>query len=448
MKNIIHLLKHNERNKNGKLINKLANLLLIITTNWTAATVIPNEEEFNQNVIEIFQCVSVHKNAVSFNSMISLNTFLLKVLLHKPAKVISGNLFEYVCGLLNSSLQLFSKQMTLIRDPKLPLTLEKRLITSNMFILVSMLRLCPDQHGKFLNILRENEISQQIFNLMLHLINGNLHLDLAQNLPSFFVTLSYYPIGAELLYNLNIIHNFYVCFNFSTELFTSKTDDPQSSYIKTIFSLLIRTTINMLIHLNHHFIDSCVSFVAVYVDVFKVICKSFRQTPKIKNARLVLLMFELCSTLSKYTKIWNTHHPISLNVATEEILLTSNSVIAFILRPNIVAQSLDDLPNSNQRKLPGTADFSKIPMFEEFQDLLIQILTHSLMFVIDVSPKLFELFEFPESITEKYNLLISTNFSIPNIDSVEILTFGSIINLINFIIKSIYKVRVFEFDFD
>lgn len=447
MNNLIYLLKNNEQNINGKIINKLSNLFLIITSNWNSNNFkIPDEDNFYQKITEIFRNLYSNKNIVSFNALISLNTFLLKIIFCDSPKLISVTLFEQVCGLLNNSLQMFSKQLSTVEDVKQSFSLEKRLITSNLFVSIEMLQKSGSNHCRFLSVIRQFEISQQVFNLMIHLIFRNIHIDLAQNLPTFFVSLSYYENGANLLYNHDIVNNFFTHFNVPSELYQSQTEESQLNSINTILSLLIRTVINMLIHLKHHFIEHCVSFIAIYSDTFKAICKNFRLSPNMKNSKLVLLIFELYSTQSKYVNMWRDSHQVSLNIAIEEILLTSNSVIAFILRPNVIAQALNESSMNpvlnKQRRLLNINDYTKTPMFENLNDLLIQLLTHSMMFIKDVSPNFFELFECEESAVEKYSPLISTNFSHPNTDSTEILTFGSIISLVNFIIKFIYKVSL------
>lgn len=443
LKNLSKLLNENEDGKYSKIVNKMSNLLLFLSSSWNSETIdLLKKGDFIENIIELFGNVIQNKEIISFNALISLNTCLLKTLVQMD-ELNQEPLFQHVCHMLNNSIQLISKQLNSRRDKiNSDLNMEKKLVNVHLFIMITMMENVKKDCEKYIEILNKFEISELIFNLIIYLIHNNIHLDLGQNLPLYFITVSRWSQGADLLHNQNIINNIAVYFRLPNQLFQSKEINIDHDHVCNILSLLIRTVINMTIHLRHHFVESCISFIAVYSDSFCELCQAFRRNKQLKLANNVLLVIQLCSILSKYVKIWHSSHPISLKLMIEEVLFTSNSVIAFLLRPTLLRQTQQDLSMAqastsninNQLRLPSNGKELTI----QANNLLLQILLYSFKFISDISPNLFELLE-ENSFNGIHQLHLSTNFSIPNVDSLEVLTFGSLVNFINFSIKSIYK---------
>lgn len=434
LKNILVLVSNENINQNkNKLINKFSNLLLIISSNEQFENDLLNNEEFLNKLIEIFKNIIPNKESISFNSQISLGTFLIKIIQQHNSFKHQAELFQFITELLNNSINLMAKQLDDEEIKNSNFNLEKRLIIVNLLIIISMLQKEKQENFRYIKILKYSGINDQLFNLMVYFLRKEFHLDLAQKISSFFVILTNFPSGANQLENMNIVNRISMNFRLTSKLFTVNCQMNNVNHIIFIFSQLIRIMINMMIHLKHYFTESCVSFVAIYMDTFKEIFTEFRQQPKINISNLVLLILELCSSLSKYIRTWENHHLISLQMITHEILLLSNIMVAFINRPLIIKTFEDEykqLTNTNSIKATG---------YDNFQALFLQMLFNSIKFLLDVSPNFAELFENETISTEKYQLLISTNFSMPNTET-EILSFGSLVNLINSLIRIIYKV--------
>ncbi|KAH7645192.1 nup188-like protein [Dermatophagoides farinae] len=417
--------------KTNKLINKFSNLLLIITSDnqQFEKAILNDSEEYMKIVTEIFNKIVIHKESISFNSQISLGVFLIKLI--DERRSISSpqdqELFYSIVELLNNSFRLMAKQLNSDLQP-VNLNLEKRLIHVNLSIIIVMFQRCSKMNIRYLKILRHFGTSEQILNMLIYFLRKRIHLDLAQNIAPYFVVISHSSDGASLLNALNLVNQMSVNFSLTTNTIAGIDDrmnDSDFIHDIAIFSQIVRTVNNMIIHLRHHFSETCVSFIAIYLDTIREIFAAFRKQPKLKIIRLVLLILELCSSTSKYVKIWQNNHAISFKIITEEILLSSNMMVAFLLRPTLVLKTfMEEYKQSNGH--------------DALQNMMILMLLESMKFLIDVSPGLLELFA-NEAINDeeaKYNnLLISTNFSFPNVDSNDILTFGSLANLINFLIK-------------
>ncbi len=506
LENLSALLGSNTNGAYTKIVNKLSNLLLLITSNWKPSVVESlKKTDFADNIVQLFGAVLQNKDVISFNALVSLSSCLLKVLLCFPEMNQLNRLFHHVVQLLNSCIQLMNKQLATSAKavscqgtPTTPnLSLEKKLIHVHLSIVIHMLanvKQQPQQHqqhiGKYLDVLRKYEITEMVFNLLVYLLHNSAHLDLAQALPLLFVAVSRHEAGAELLHSQNVVNNLAIYFRLPAQLFGQQQQQQQQlqgaarrpnaapvvvvdavelAYISQIFSLFIRTVINMTSHLKHHFVESAISFVAIYSDSLRELCTSFRQGRRLKHASLVLLTVSLCSSLSRYIKVWAKSHDSSLRLVAEQILLTSNSVIAFVMRPALLSsdefgsvvvggQSTASSAGHVSFHLGGGGRQQQQQQQElpsSSQSVLLKILLHSFKFITDLAPDLFDLFEAESgddvtgggggaggsgSGSGGDQLLLSTNFSLPNADSLEVLTFGSLVNFINFDIKSIYKV--------
>ena len=503
LENLSALLGSNTNGAYTKIVNKLSNLLLLITSNWKPSVVESlKKTDFADNIVQLFGAVLQNKDVISFNALVSLSSCLLKVLLCFPEMNQLNRLFHHVVQLLNSCIQLMNKQLATAKavascqgtpttTPNL--SLEKKLIHVHLSIVIHMLanvKQQPQQQhqqhiGKYLDVLRKYEITEMVFNLLVYLLHNSAHLDLAQALPLLFVAVSRHEAGAELLHSQNVVNNLAIYFRLPAQLFGQQqqqqgatrrpnaapvvVDAVELAYISQIFSLFIRTVINMTSHLKHHFVESAISFVAIYSDSLRELCTSFRQGRRLKHASLVLLTVSLCSSLSRYIKVWQKSHDSSLRLVAEQILLTSNSVIAFVMRPALLSadefgsvvvggQSTAASAGHVSFHLGGGRQQTQQQQQQELpsssQSVLLKILLHSFKFITDLAPDLFDLFEAEsgDDVTGGGGgaggsgsaggdqLLLSTNFSLPNADSLEVLTFGSLVNFINFDIKSIYKV--------
>ncbi|OTF77963.1 Nup188-like protein [Euroglyphus maynei] len=417
--------------KANKLINKFSTLLLIITSNneQLEKAKLNDIERLMEIMTEIFGKIVAHKESISFNSQISLGVFLIKLITERSNDDHQQDheLFGSVVELLNNSFRLMAKQLN--GDVKSNLNLEKRLILVNLSIIMAMFqRSSKLEENRYLNILRYFATSEQIVNMLIFFLLKRIHLDLAQNIAPYFVVLSHSSDGASLLNALNLVNQISVNFSLPAIGLIDKMNDSHFKHDISIFSQIVRTVNNMIIHLRHHFTETCVSFIAIYLDTFREIFAAFRKQPNIRIIRLVLLILELCSSTSNYVRIWQNNHHISFKAITEEILLSSNMMVAFLLRPSLVMKTfLEDYDTKSNRENDA---------YDALQNLMIQMLLESMKFLLNVSPGLLELFANESAINdEKYELLISTNFSFPNVDSNEILTFGSLANLINFLIK-------------
>lgn len=485
--NLLVLLSNGGNREHLKAINKFANLLLIISNNLeTRGTIIKSsiKENKNENIIQqIFQKISQNMEIISFSAIISLETFMLKILLQDNKKSIDSlhhsDIFTYNCIILHNSLQIMSKMLAKDVGKGAPQqhTQEKRLVSLTLMNIITTLNRKDTSTSKFLPILRQHHINELSQTILLYLIHHNIHADLAQHLLFYFVALSNHSDGADMLFNLNLINSFIIHYKLPSDVFASTnnniavtstattnvdmnalpslpTSSQQQPYAYSILSLLIRIVINMTIHLRHHFIESSISFLAIYNDTFKELCSQFRATPRACLAPIMVLVFELCASLSRYIHSWRESHPMSLSSMSQEILLTSNSIIALLLRPNILIQSIDPTTRSKYSidtttTLNATSQINMIknetfPQFELLQDQLNEILLYSFRFIIDISPNMLDLFDM-ETITTTYSpnhsLLLVANFSIPNHDSMAMLTFGAVVNLINNSIKVINKER-------
>ncbi|XP_027198392.2 nuclear pore complex protein Nup188 [Dermatophagoides pteronyssinus] len=433
----------------NKLINKFSNLCLIITSAHDEKTARLNDNrQLLTMMVEIFRRIQANKESISFNSQISLGVLLIKLNNERSndddqQDQQQQELFGSIVELLNHSFRLMARQLN--GNLNANLQLEKRLINVYLSIVITILQRASkisSIEDCYLNKLRYFGTSEQILNMVIFFLRKRLHLDLVQNISQYFVQLSYSSNGASLLNSLNFVNQISVNFSLSNTngIIDRMSTDPDFKYDISIFAQIVRTVNNMIIHLRHHFTECCVSFIAIYLDIFREIFSAFRRQPSNRIVQLTLLILKLCSSTSNYVTIWENNHSISYKIITEQILLSTNMMIAFLLRPSLVLKTF--LEDYHPAKLTNDNNKRENDAHDLLQNQMLKMLLESMKFLLDVSPEIFSLFANETDIIDndndnngKYNLLISTNFSFPNVDSNEILTFGSLANLINFLIK-------------
>ncbi|KAF7493527.1 Nucleoporin -like protein [Sarcoptes scabiei] len=436
----------NISNNFNRILNKFSNLLLILVSNDS----VENDrillvQKFAEKITKIFKIISKNKETISFNSQISLSVFLLNVIRSHQDDNDDDQveLFSSVCDLLNNSFKILAKSF--VEGTMDSLNLEKRLIIANLSIINQLLSILPERSSevnrvsRMIKILRSFGINEQISNLFIFCLRNRIHLDLVTHLANYFVQISHHHEGSEMINNLNLINQISIYFVISNNDIDSSGKNLASNYMLLILSQTIRIVISSIINMRHHFIETSISFVAVYMDIFEELFNSFRRRPSFRLVRLIHLILELCSALSKYVREWRNLHSISLERMRKQILFTSNTMIAYVLRPALINKMIEDdhrLFMESTIAKDGEQEFC-----DRFQTYLMQMLLNSMKFLLDLSPSIIDIFENNENLVPngKFALLFSTSFSVPNVDSIDIISFGSIVNLINYLIKNIYK---------
>lgn len=451
LKSVLVLLQnqseHGSNNQYLTILNKLCASLMIVSSSFTSKSNLTKSEHQNfvSRVSEIFKIIHSNKEHIPFNSLIYLFTFLLKCMQFLP-ELNTPTLFQHIASLCHSSYRFFSERFTTKHFSE-SLGAEKKMLSLNVCTMMHMLNNHKEgELAKYFSILRQFEISELTINMFVYLFHRNAHFDLIQQLCLFLVSMSTWFQGCQLLESLNFLNSFSIHFSLKNELFDEK-QNVQANYLCEILSCLVRIATNSLINLKHHFLDSCISFVAVQCHSFEYLCTLYRKSPKLHLTKLVLLILQLVSTLSAFHRIWHKSHSMSLKMMSDQVLKTAYTTVAFVLQPVFIVQSVGNIGLQSVKSQVDRRKEQK-DWVESIENGMIHILVNSFRFIINLSPSLIDMVAIEDySLNGEQEILLKRDFSIPSHNAIESLTFGSMMNLVNHLILSIEKVKYTNFYF-
>ena len=317
----------------------------------------------------------------------------------------------------------------------------------------------------WINVLRDNFIIESLTNLLVHLIEKRFGLELAVHIMSLLVELSSIETSSQTLYLIGFADNLCIALQ---NTYTSNVEPiVKNKYNSTlkwtqVFYLSMRIIINLVKNLRHHFIDSAITFVAIHLDHMTDVLTKLRTNPKIEDISQSIVILTLSHSLSYYHQLWRTSHSFSFLKIQEEVLKTSNSVIAFLIRPNYLSYLMDSSDASKSikplemtpKKFSPTIDFESQTLRKSISweteltghslescviDSLFTLQAFAIAFFQNITPNILKLLD-RQGFENEWNLLINTSFSSPNIDPNTCLSFGSLINCIHMCIKAINRV--------
>lgn len=452
-----------ELNKNkfdNKVIATLSDIWLMILVKWRE-TAIDSEEEFNRKVALLLERCQQTKESLPFNFLNTIETSIIQYLKLLTQDFDSCHLIPYSSELLNQSLRIIEKQL---KETKTNLEIELRLSVTSVSLLQSLVTQNTTRTHIWIHVLREHFIIESLTNLLIHLIDRRLGLELAAHIIAFLVQLSSAKTSAQTLYLVGFVDN--LCIALQSTYASGVEATVKSKYSSAlewtqVFYLSIRMIVNLVEHLRHHLIDGAITFIAIHLDYMTGVLSKMRTNPKPEDISQSLVIITLCHSLSYYHQIWRTSHPFSFQKIQEEVLKTSNSVIAFLIRPNYLSYLMENTDTSSKAIKPF--EMTKISPKIDFENQTLrksiswetELMGHSLessvteslftlqafaiAFFQNISPNILQLLD-RQGFGNEWNLIINTSFSSPNVDPNTDLSFGSLINCIHMCIKAINRV--------
>ena len=449
----------------NKVVTTLSNILLMILVKWEK-TCIESEDDWNIKIEELLKNTEEKKDILPFNILHSIQTLITQYL-RLSTKDYSFEWIAYSCELLNQSLRIIEKQM---KKSEKSLETEFKLSVTSISLLQTIISRNNSRVSVWIQVLRSHFIIESLVNLLNHLNEKRIGLEMAVHIMSLLVEISANETSAETLFLIGFIDN--LCISLQNTYNNSSVSVLKSKFVSLlnwnhVFHLSIRMIVHLVKHLRHHFVDTAITFVAIHLDHMTDVLTKLRTSPKNNELSESILIVNLCHSLSHYHQIWKSSHPFSFQRLQEEILKTHNSVIAFLIRPNYLSYLMDSNPDPSKTAFPLTPKkISPTTAFEgkslrqsiswepennhsideSVMDSLYRLQAFSIAFLQKISPNILHLME-RQGFGNDWNIIINTTFSSPNIDPNLSLSFGSLINCIHMIVKTLNRVKQMHFYF-
>ncbi|XP_054157668.1 nucleoporin NUP188-like [Oppia nitens] len=445
----------------NKIIGIFAELLLLLLNKWSE-TCIKSKDDLFEKFEDLLKSVDESKENLTFNVLNSIEISVIQFLKLYPNELNSCDWTSYSCKLLNQCLRIIEKQ---IKSPVNRLETEFKLSMTSISLLQTLIEENSSQVTVWTQTLRGHFVLESLANLLIYLIENRMGVELAAHIMSFFIELSSIQTSAETLYLIGFIEN--LCLSLQNTYMTTSENVTKKCKFNlninwiNVFHLSLQLMTNLVNQLKHHFIDIVITFIAIHLDHILETLIRVATSPKSQDIYESIKIVTLCHSVSRYHKLWQTNHLLSFNKIREQILKTSNSVIAFLIRPNLLSYIMEN-PNTSAAKIVAsnmtpkkgltttqTIDGKPLHTLDhEFRlqsvdaklvDLFFTFQAFSLAFLQNISPNILELMERQGYDGNQWTLLLNSSFSVPNIDPNLTLSFGSLINCIHMCIKSITR---------
>jgi len=400
--------------------------------------------------------------------MISIEGLIIQYLRVSENNFNSSQWIVPSCGLINQSLRIIEKQLKL---SKKSLQIEYKLAVASVSLLQSLIIHNSSRVSVWISVFRSYLIVESLANLLVYLIENKIGIELAEHIMCFFITLSSIRTSAETLLTIGFIDNLCISLQ-NTYVINQNTIINKNSISNwiNVFHLSIQMIVKLVNELKHHFIDIAITFVAVHLDHMIEILNKMRECPKAAEIQESILIVSLCHSISRYHQIWRNNHLLSFEKIQTEILKTSNSVIAFLIRPNFLSYIMENPDSSTaaivtsdltpkkvsptssfrekslRKSVSWETDFTTQSIDTNVHNSLLTLHAFSIAFLQDVSPNLLQLMERQGIDGCDWNLIVNPSFSSPNIDPNLNLSFGSLINCIHMCIKTLNRVNIFIYN--
>jgi hypothetical protein len=450
---------------NNSTIITLSDILLIILFKWKETFII-SEDDWNSSITQLITSLNEAKDNLSFLVMISIKSSIIQYLQIFKNNFDSSEWIECSCELINHSLRIVEKQT---KQSEKSLQIEFKLAVASVSLLQSLVNQNSSRASVWIHVFRSHLIVESLANLLIYLIENKIGVELATHIMSLFVTLSSIKTSAETLFSIGFIDNLCVSLqntyiDYNQNVIKDKLS-PLKNWIN-VFHSSIRMIINLINELSYHFIEMAITYIAIHLDHMIEVLAKMRTCPKIAEIQESTLIVTLCHSISRYHQIWRNNHLLSFEKIQTEILKTSNSVIAFLIRPNLLSYIIEnpqlstaaiitsDLtpkrlsPTHNfegkslRKSVSWEADFANHSIDTNVHNSLLTLQAFSIAFLQNVSPNILELMEKQGINGCDWNLITNASFSSPNIDPDLSLSFGALINCIQMCIKTINRVNI------
>ncbi|RWS05256.1 Nup188-like protein [Dinothrombium tinctorium] len=471
--NIVSSLDFKIRQKkelNHSLLSHLADTLVFVLRKWMK-TAIKSGDEWIKVTTEILYIANELKETLTFGFLTSLQTFMcitLKIFSDEKEDVRESfkDWFLPWSGLFQYSLRILEKQMLLSNNEN-----EFRLTVVTLSVFEYLINIIPDLKV-LLYVIKNEMLIESLSRLLCTLIKRNIGFRLAETVISTFILLSNSSI-ADMLQLANVTEEITSALQSSykdPKLQTSK--EANFSWLK-LFELTTKLNTSLLLSLKYYFADTAVAFLITHVHEIERCLIDLRTSPSLTALETANHIMSFLSVLVSVRIVWIAKHKYSYDKLVIEVSKTCHSVIAYLIRPNLLQYALNhpfsslSLANMSQlsisfsgekvqsdergsktlKRSHSVENESQTQLNPEVQQSFLQLLAYCLTFLHKVNPSVADALSL-QPVSNSVQLQLDTSFSTPNIDPNKTTSFGSLLYCLSFCIRFINKNEKCEFGSD
>ena len=441
MKSILDQLKVNEP-FNHDLLQTLCEICVTLLSKWESRKVMNNIEEWREITTTILYIVNEQKTNLTLGFIISIETILCLSLqafedqdlsIREPLK----DWYSPWCSLFKFVYHILEKNINNLTETELKLTCGTLGFFHNLF------NATKELNSAWLYVMRNNLILESMASLLCYLIENKSNLQLIDTIQNTFILLSTLPSAAHLLQITRIVDKI------SNSLISVSKED---EFVQ-IFELTLQLATSLLMTIKHHYVEPAINLISLHLDKVVGCLRLVRECPFHERIQEATKIMSLLCSLTPYKQIWIPLNKKSFDTLLTEIHKTTHSLIAFLIRPNLLqylikhrnspinANILKSTENTKQsenvtRVISFDLDLSNQLDTSVHKKMFILLLQH-LTFLNHVNPNLLEVQYLDKKAIDCK--IIDISFSAPNIDPTKSIGFGSLLYCVSLVVRLLNK---------
>jgi len=440
LKSIVDQLKVDDSQVNHDLLMTLCEICVTLLNKWDNK-IMNDMIEWREITATILYIVNERKTNLTLGFIINIETILCLSLkafesqdlsLREPLK----DWYSSWCSIFKFVYQILEKNINKISETELKLTCGTLGFFHNLF------NATKELNTAWLYVLRNNLILESMVSLLCYLIENKINMQLIDTIQNTFILLSTVPSAAHLLQITRIVDKI------SYSLLSVNKDD---EFVQ-IFELTLQLATSLLMTIKHHYVEPAINLISLHLDKVVTCLRLVRECPFYERIQEAIKIMSLLCSLTPYKQIWIPLNKKSFDTLLVEIHKTTHSLIAFLIRPNLL-QYLIKHRNSpiNANILRSTENkkqsenVTRVISFD--LDLSNQLDTgvHKMMFILLLQHLTFlnhvnlNLIEVQLMGKKDECKVIDISFSAPNIDPEKKIGFGSLLYCVSLVVRLLNK---------
>lgn len=444
LKSILDQLKING-SFNHELLQTLCEICVTLLNKWDSKKVMSdNLLEWRETTTTILFIVNEQKINLTLGFIINIQTMLCLTLqafedqdlsIREPLK----DWYSPWCSLFKFVFQILEKNINKISETEL------KLICGTLGFFHNLFNATKEMNTAWLHVMRNNLIFESMASLLCYLIENKSNMQLIDTLCNTFILLSTVPSAAHLLQITRIVDKI------SNSLNSVHNDD---EFVQ-IFELTLQLSTSLLMTIKHHYVEPAINLISLHLDKVVSCLRLVRECPFHERIQEAIKIMSLLCSLTPYKQIWIPLNKKSFDILLDEINKTTHSLIAFLIRPNLLqylikhrnspinANILKSTENKKQ-----TENVTRVISFDLDLSNQLDTSVHKKMFVLLLQYLTFlnhvnlNLLEVQYLNNKTEYKVIDISLSAPNIDPEKSIGFGSLLYCVSLVVRLLNKFEI------
>ncbi|XP_054720649.1 nucleoporin Nup188-like [Uloborus diversus] len=448
-----HFSKEIAKNNSRSLI-LLSELFLMLGSHWKSEFVKLVNSEDNNSIFNILNEVAQEVNVVHPREqlvVVSIAVFTLRMLSNSNIKLSKIKDWIVPCC------QLLKKASVLVHQPLDPKAISG--VLKLPIVIICLLNELIQESTGSLPVLKSCSVFPVLVSLLIKSLKLDDGMDLSHSIFTLFLTMASEKQAAETLCCSGFMPEVTLMLsetNLTNPILERKTklvSSKKKVSKQDVYFAHLRFITALLQTLGNYFLQDCWNFTGVHQEILHESLIGTRSSLSLENIQHAILTASFIHQLSFHQQMWKLEQPKSLQILLMDICNCIYSTVAILSKPGLLKYLVMHKMPPDSKLSPTKSIDAEIVLRRGSSESE----SESSGDVLEVEQKLFELLCITLTVLKKYTpdiaetmsgftidygqwqLFLTVNFSIPSVDQVGPISFGTILACVNMCLKVLAK---------